>query len=109
MTPKLITLLVAASFAVMAPAVYAHHQKGHTGGGGNCDPKLGCSGQGLAVGQDPKLLATTRMSNAGAGNGGEFVKCDKKGCEKETDVDPGNSGIHNESPECDFIKCEIVK
>lgn len=67
---------------------------------------------GLAIGQDPKLLQTTRDTNAGAGNGGEFYRvCRFTGrahgmCSLE-DRDPGNSQQHNESPECDVIRCDF--
>lgn len=67
---------------------------------------------GLAVGQDPKLLQITRETNAGAGNGGEFYRvCGFTGrahgmCSME-DKDPGNSQLHNESPECDVVRCEF--
>ena len=77
------------------------------------------NGQGLAIGQDPKLLQMTRDSNAGAGNGGEFIKVKGGfsviGCSahnisscfatKYVEIDPGNSGAHNQSPECDLIGC----
>lgn len=67
--------------------------------------------QGLAVGQNAKLLQITRDTNAGAGNGGEFYRvCDPKRAHKmcsTTDRDPGNSQMHNQSPECDIVKCEF--
>ncbi len=77
------------------------------------------NGQGLAIGQSPKLLQMTRDSNAGAGNGGEFIKVkgsfsvigcsahNMSGCSstKYVEIDPGNSGAHNQSPECDLIGC----
>lgn len=76
-------------------------------------------GQGLAIGQNQKLLQMTRDSNAGAGNGGEFVVVkrsfsiigcnphDMASCFKTTyaEIDPGNSGSHNESPECAAYGC----
>ena len=79
------------------------------------------NGQGLAIGQSPKLLQMTRDSNAGAGNGGEFIKVKGSfsvigcgahgmgmlGCfsSKYVEIDPGNAGPHNQSPECDLIGC----
>ncbi len=76
-------------------------------------------GKGLAVGQNPKLLQSTRDSNAGAGNGGEFIKVkgsfsvigcsahNMSGCfsSKYVEIDPGNAGQHNQSPECDYLNC----
>ena len=76
-------------------------------------------GQGLAIGQSPKQLQMTRDSNAGAGNGGEFIKVkgsfsifgcsahNMSGCFSWTydEIDPGNAGQHNQSPECDLIGC----
>lgn len=72
-------------------------------------------GKGLAVGQNPKLLQSTRDSNAGAGNGGDLVrscKIDfgsgahniKMNCTVQ-EIDPGNSHDHNQSPECDYVNC----
>lgn len=77
------------------------------------------NGQGLAIGQDSKLLQMTRDANAGAGNGGEFIKVKGSfsviGCNphnisscfssKYVEIDPGNAGVHNQSPECDLIGC----
>ena len=77
------------------------------------------NGQGLGIGQDPKLLQMTRDANAGAGNGGEFIRVkgsfsvigcsahNMSGCfsTKYVEIDPGNSGAHNQSPECDVIGC----
>lgn len=64
---------------------------------------------GLAVGQDAKLLQTTRDANAGAGNGGEFQRvCNPKRAHRMCSMvenDPGNSQQHNESPECDIVQC----
>jgi hypothetical protein len=67
--------------------------------------------QGLAVGQNPKLLQDTRTSDAGAGNGGEFVRvCNIRGgrahrmCSYQ-EIDPGSSGENNQSPECNEINC----
>lgn len=80
-------------------------------GQGNANA-YGGSHQGLAVGQNPKLLQTTRDTNAGAGNGSEFYRtCSFTGrahnmCLIE-DRDPGNSQWHNQSPECDVIYCEF--
>lgn len=72
-------------------------------------------GKGLAVGQDPKLLQSTRDSNAGAGNGSDLVRsCRidfgggghkmKMICTVQ-EIDPGNSLGHNQSPECDYVGC----
>lgn len=72
----------------------------------------GSANPGLAIGQNPKLLQITRETNAGAGNGGEFYRvCSFTGrahnmCSME-DRDPGNSQQHNQSPECDVIRCEF--
>lgn len=68
--------------------------------------------QGLAIGQHPKLLQVTRQTNAGAGNGGEFYRvCSFTGKAHNmcslADRDPGNSQLHNQSPECDVIGCEF--
>ena len=61
--------------------------------------KGGCpgkgNGNGLALGQDRKLLVITRASNAGIGNGGEFGKTETD------DADPGNSGDHNQAADED--------
>lgn len=62
---------------------------------------------GLAVGQDPLLLAATKCGNKGIGNGGELLRFKKtkdglkiicrknvggaKAEESKLDVDPGNS------------------
>lgn len=75
MTHRLIVLFAAVSLALAAPMTYAHHKSGHV--------------------------------DAGAGNLGssEFVDvivCNPhtKVCEKvSVEVDPGNSGAHNKSPE----------
>lgn len=84
------------------------------------DPgKTSDNGQGLAIGQNAKLLQMTRDANAGAGNGGEFIKVkgsfsvigcsahNMSGCfsTKYVEIDPGNSAAHNQSPECDLIGC----
>ena len=75
--------------------------------------------QGLAIGQSPKLLQMTRVANAGVGNGGEFIRVkgsfsvigcsshNMAGCfsPKYVEIDPGNSGTHNQSQECDFFGC----
>lgn len=77
------------------------------------------NGQGLAIGQDSRLLQMTRDANAGAGNGGEFIKVkgsfsvigcgahNMSGCfsSKYVEIDPGNSAANNQSPECDLIGC----
>ena len=77
------------------------------------------NGQGLAIGQNPKLLQMTRDANAGAGNGGEFIVVKGSfsviGCNphnmsscfspKYVEIDPGKSGAHNQSPECDLVGC----
>ncbi|NJD36618.1 MAG: hypothetical protein FIA96_17635 [Betaproteobacteria bacterium] len=77
------------------------------------------NGPGLAIGLNSKLLQMTRDANAGAGNGGEFIKVkgsfsaigcgahNMSGCFTSTyvEIDPGNSGVHNQSPECDLIGC----
>lgn len=67
------------------------------------------SPQGLAVGQNDKLLQTTRDSNAGAGNGGEFQRvCNPKRAHRMCSMvenDPGNSQQRNQSPECDIVQC----
>jgi hypothetical protein len=73
--------------------------------------------KGLAVGQNPKLLQNTRDSNAGAGNGGEFVRSSridfgsgahniKMRCTAQ-EIDPGNSHEYNKSPECDYVECTL--
>lgn len=75
MTHRLIGLFAAVALALAAPMTYAHHKSGHV--------------------------------DAGAGNGGssEFVEvtvCNPKtkACELVcVEVDPGNSGAHNRSPE----------
>lgn len=62
--------------------------------------------QGLAIGQNAKLLQMTRETNAGVGNGSELYRtCSFTGsahnmCATQ-DRDPGNSQQHNQSPECD--------
>lgn len=109
---KLGVLAISAAlvFGTMASTAYAHHVKGHQTGNDGNNP-----GQGLAVGQDPLLLKITRESDAGAGNGGEFLlkNCapGRKRCQKSKfDSDPGNSGKHNQSPECDYIKdCDVYR
>lgn len=88
-----------------------------------CAPALAGSGsshgQALAIGQNAKLLRMTRDANAGAGNGGEFISvpggfsvvgCSAHnitGCFSTTyvEIDPGNSGANNQSPECDLFGC----
>lgn len=82
--------------------------------------RLPDNAQGLAVGQNPKLLLQTRTSDAGAGNGGEFGK---KKCSynfgagahdmasafvcSAPEFDPGNSQEHNQSPECEILNCSF--
>jgi hypothetical protein len=77
------------------------------------------NGLGLSIGQNAKLLQMTRDANAGAGNGGEFIKVKGSfsiiGCSahnmsscfssKYVEIDPGNSGDRNQSAECDLIGC----
>lgn len=67
--------------------------------------------QGLAVGQNAKLLQITRDTNAGAGNGGEFYRvCNPKRAHKmcsTVDMDPGNSAQNNQSPECEIVNCNF--
>lgn len=74
MTHRLIGLFAAVALALAAPMSYAHHKAGHV--------------------------------NAGAGNGSEWVVTtvcnprDPRDCETVClEVDPGNSGKHNNSPE----------
>ncbi len=74
-------------------------------------------GNGLAVGQNPKLLQSTRDSNAGAGNGADLVRSCKidfssgahgmKFVCTVQEIDPGNSHDHNQSPECDYLNCSF--
>jgi hypothetical protein len=70
---------------------------------------------GLAIGKNPKLLQSTRDSNAGAGDGSDIVKSCKidfsSGAHKMKmactvqEIDPGNSHDRNQSPECDYVNC----
>jgi hypothetical protein len=69
-----------------------------------CKKHAGCpgkgNGNGLALGQNPKLLAITREANAGIGNGAEIGKTEAD------DADPGNAGSHNQAADED---CGLVK
>ncbi len=86
---KKITLIFAASTLLAASGAWA---KGHD--------------NGLAVGQDARLLAATKCANAGIGNGGERLLRRSGTCVKNIggkraesrrrfDIDPGNSGDNN--------------
>ena len=97
-------VLLAATALAAAPAVHSHHIKGHDGGngGGIVICKDHPCPNGIAVGQDPTLLLTTRSSNAGIGNRAEGGKTEAH------DMDPGNSGAHNQAADDDPI-CELIK
>lgn len=100
---RALILCAATALAGTVPAVHA--ASGNAQGDGRANP-------GLAIGQDPRLLQTTRDTNAGAGNGGElYWTCSFTGrahnmCSLD-DRDPGNSGLHNQAPECDSLFCEF--
>lgn len=93
MTVRTFVLSAAAMLGCMASVAHAAQSGGH-------DP------QGLAIGQNAKLLQDTRDTNAGIGNGSELYRtCSFTGsahnmCSVQ-DRDPGNSQRHNQSPECD--------
>lgn len=103
MTMKAFILAAAALLGSTVSAVHAGQGNPH---------RSGTSSNGLAIGQNPKLLQITRDTNAGVGNGSEFYwRCSFTGrahnmCSRE-DLDPGNSNLHNQSPECDVIACDF--
>jgi uncharacterized membrane protein len=102
MMRKLLAAAFTVALTLIAPASFAQQMAANPG-------------KGLAVGQNPKLLQYTRDSDAGAGNGNDLVrscKIDfgggahhmKMNCTSQ-EIDPGNSHDHNQSPECDYIRC----
>jgi hypothetical protein len=102
MTRKLLAATLTLALTLTAPSSFAQQTAANPG-------------KGLAVGQNPKLLQYTRDSDAGAGNGNDLVRSCKFNfggsahnmaamCTSQ-EIDPGNSYDHNQSPECDYIKC----
>ncbi|NJD25674.1 MAG: hypothetical protein FIB06_09760 [Betaproteobacteria bacterium] len=102
MTRKLLAATFTLALTLAAPLSHAQQSASNPG-------------KGLAIGQNPKLLQYTRDSDAGAGNGNDLVRSCKFNfggsahnmaamCTSQ-EIDPGNSHDHNQSPECDYIKC----